>query len=245
VIDDGRRKEDGLTPMRDALASPILRWRSWRNPDLSLAALLVLLILYILVFIPLYGTPFGGSGMIGIAFSMILLAGVLATSDRRTVRFWMIIVAVLAFSSHWLHIALGGHWIRVVDLVFACLFFCIQGYFTLRRVFGAGEVNAYRILGAIAGYLIIGLVFANAYILLEVLSPGAFRYESAPGAAPEPLPALLYFSFVTLTTVGYGDITVLNPAGRSLAMVEALVGQLYPAILIGRLVTLYRRDGTT
>jgi hypothetical protein len=220
----------------------VTRWQSWQNPDAGLATLLALLTLYILVFIPLYGTPFGGKGVLGISFSMILLAGVFATSYRSTMRVWIAVFAALSFSSHWMQFILSGYWTHIIDVAFTCLFFCALGYVTIRRVFAAGEVNVYRILGAIAGYLLIGLIFANAFILIQLLSPEAFQQDDMHVQGVEPLPALLYFSFATLTTVGYGDIAPLAPAARSLAMLEALIGQLYPAILIARLVTQYRAD---
>jgi len=97
-------------------------------------------------------------------------------------------------------------------------------------------VTAQRVQGAVAAYLLLGLAWAAAYAFVAALAPGAFataRPESTHSRS------YLYFSFVTLTTLGYGDITPVHHAARSLAMLEALTGQLYPAILIARLVTLH------
>ncbi len=85
---------------------------------------------------------------------------------------------------------------------------------------------------------LIGLVWVFAYRLVDYLSPGALSIGPLGRGAGHGPQTVAYFSFVTLTTVGYGDITPVHPAARVLAIAEALIGQLYPAILIGRLVSL-------
>lgn len=217
-------------------------WRFWRDPDRCLAVLLLLLILYILVFTPMYGSPLADGGLISITFSLILLTGVFTTAQYDATRVGITIIALMAFASHWAHFVLGGITIHLIDTAGAMLFFIAQAYFTVQRVFRAGPINSYRILGAIAGYLIIGMIFANAYLFLSLLAPDAFRFAPGVQINDPPLPELVYFSFMTLTTVGYGDITPLHPVARSLVTMQALIGQLYPTILIARLVTLYRRD---
>lgn len=88
-------------------------------------------------------------------------------------------------------------------------------------------------------YLLLGLLWALGYQLIETLLPGSFRFMEEHDAAGSFIKhGFAYFSFVTLTTVGYGDITPVHPIARTAAIGEALVGQLYPAILIGRLVSL-------
>jgi hypothetical protein len=108
-------------------------------------------------------------------------------------------------------------------------------------------VTAHRVRGAIALYLLIAMLFAFLYSFIEKLAPGAFTtpggWSRAAGAYAE---TFYYFSIVTLTTVGFGDITPVHPFVRSLVMLEALIGQLYPAVLLARLVTLEietRRSG--
>jgi hypothetical protein len=90
----------------------------------------------------------------------------------------------------------------------------------------------------VAGYLLLSVVFAIAYSLVEILNSGSFQMS---GGLPDgdTSRTFYYFSVITLTTTGYGDITAVNPFARTLVMMEAFVGQLYPAILIARLVTLH------
>ena len=87
-----------------------------------------------------------------------------------------------------------------------------------------------RIQGAVAAYIFIGLMFSSVYELFVVLRPTAFTFSvRPPDESPHALSAqLVYFSFVTLTTVGYGDVTPVNPMLRSMVTVEALIGQLFP-----------------
>jgi hypothetical protein len=109
----------------------------------------------------------------------------------------------------------------------------------ITRVTAPGPINFDRIQGAVAVYLLIGLMWAQAYDFLQILAPGGFKLPSGIAGEGARSWTFLYFSFSTLTTLGYGDILPVHPAARSLAMVEALLGQLYPAICIAGLVSLH------
>jgi voltage-gated potassium channel Kch len=96
------------------------------------------------------------------------------------------------------------------------------------------------VIGAILLYLTIGLVFVALYTLVGAASPNAFNGLTVTARVSLPSD-LVYFSFTTLTTVGYGDIVPVHPVARSLSNLEAIVGQLYPATLLARLVSLGER----
>jgi len=89
--------------------------------------------------------------------------------------------------------------------------------------------------------LLLGLIWASAYELLHLIHPDAF--SGAVGNAPGAL-TWIYYSFVTLTTMGYGDITPVHPIARSLAISEALAGQLYIAVTLARLMALHVSSGS-
>ena len=91
-------------------------------------------------------------------------------------------------------------------------------------------------------YLNLGMIFAAAFSLIWDLSPAAFGNLAAPSGGPDELATMLYFSLTTLTTTGYGDIVPVNPFARSIANLEAIVGQFYLAITVARLVTLELED---
>jgi hypothetical protein len=112
-------------------------------------------------------------------------------------------------------------------------------------VFGPGRVTIHRILGAVAIYLNVAAAFGLAYRMIDAFGPHKFSngvYGTSPAHA---IADLVYFSFSTLTTCGFGDIIPIDPFARSLANVESVIGQLFPATLLARLITLeleHRRD---
>jgi hypothetical protein len=107
-----------------------------------------------------------------------------------------------------------------------------------RAVFGPGRITYHRVVGAVLLYLIVGLIFVALYGFVALRTPEAFTNLPALHGDFAIAGNLIYFSFVTLTTTGYGDIAPLHPYARSLANVEAIIGQIYPATLLARLVTL-------
>ena len=104
-------------------------------------------------------------------------------------------------------------------------------------MFRGGPVTWSRIQGGVCGYLLLGLAWASAYQFVEQMYPGAFLFVSAPRDIDQLTAKMVYFSFATLTTVG-SDIAPLHPFVRSMSVMEAVVGQLYPAILIGAVVSM-------
>jgi hypothetical protein len=203
--------------------------RFWeRDPGLSFVLALVVLVVFVLP--PLVGTPLRERApVVDAAISLLLLAGVAGLQTRRGMRMVLLAVVVAALVVRWWPFA------SAAALVLAGLGSVgLLALVVLAQAFRGGSVNVHRIQGAVAAYLLLGLAWAYAYELVELVAPGAFA-----GAAMEHGRGFVYYSFVTLTTVGYGDVTPVHPAARSLAMMEALTGQLYPAILLARLVSLH------
>jgi hypothetical protein len=137
-------------------------------------------------------------------------------------------------------VLLAGHLCEVLFLVGASVLI-------VRALFGAPALTFDSILGAVCGYLFLGLGWAVLYAMIEGLRPGSFQVGPrlvTGGEAARPLPHVLtYFSFVTLTTVGYGDISPVSPATRTLAWVEAVTGQFYLAVIVAGLVSVLAAKG--
>lgn len=112
---------------------------------------------------------------------------------------------------------------------------------SLRQVALSTEISANRLVGAVCVYLMLGLIWALMYSLLYSLNPEAWTVPETGSGAPS-LAYWLYYSFVTLTTLGYGDILPISATARTLAYAEALFGQLYVAILVAGLVSAYISD---
>jgi hypothetical protein len=117
----------------------------------------------------------------------------------------------------------------------ACI---VVAYVVGRAVFAPGLVTAHRVRGAIVLYLGFGLMCSNGYRLMWDLIPGALGGIAKGTDSWQAAGSILYFSFVTLTSIGFGDIVPVHPFARALANFEGIVGQLYPATLLARLVTL-------
>jgi Ion channel len=109
----------------------------------------------------------------------------------------------------------------------------------VRRVLAQPAVTIQSIYGALSAYLVTGLMFAAAYSAIQHLSHAPFFADGQPATTQ----TYQYFSFTTLTTLGYGDFTAAGEGGRAVAVLEALTGQVYLATLVARLVAAYRSPG--
>lgn len=131
----------------------------------------------------------------------------------------------------------------VAGMFFWLLFFAYVTWHELRSLLRHKEVTAETISMSISVYLLLGLIWGVLYILLYYLQPHAFAFADSPpsGASSRQgiFPVLVYFSLVTISTVGYGDISPLSLQARYAAVAEAITGQFYLAILVARLVGLY------
>jgi len=203
---------------------------------------LFLIVLALTVFVVPAVVPRGSRAALAfdVFYSLLVITGVMAVSSRRAIRGVIIATVILSLGVRWLgwltpsrplDILSAGSWVVSTGLLAGVV---------LRQVLRDGPVNTHRILGAIAAYILFAVTWAGAYATVAYCVPEAFRglTEGRPVESD-----LLYYSVVTLTTVGYGDITPVHQTARSLAMIEAFVGQLYPAILLARLVTLATSAG--
>jgi hypothetical protein len=237
-LPDAIRYDLGRTALRMASRRPH-RWpvitaltRFWTDDKgLSLFSALILIVVFV---IPPFLEPGSGRHLAGdIAYAFLLISGVRALGERRLSRRVLMPVALTTLAVNlgsWV-VPVAEPWVVGTSLLSLLLFLVVVLGQTLR----AGPITFHRILGAIAAYLLLGIIWAYAYALLAHLRPGAFSGPVSPADGPR---AFFYFSFVTLTTVGYGDVLPLHPVARSLAMLEAVTGPLYLAILVARLVSL-------
>jgi voltage-gated potassium channel len=113
-----------------------------------------------------------------------------------------------------------------------------------RIAFSSGPVDRERLAAALSFYLLLGLIFALIYTVITEFLPGSFHFSVArlADAGARSLSDMVYFSFVTLATLGYGDIVPLSPSVKGLAILEAIVGQMYLVVVVARLVSLYGRS---
>ena len=218
-------------------------WRFLPRGEHALHPLLVTLLLMIMVAKPL--VDLGILPLNGMAWAMLLviLAGiaVLDGLSRRTRR---IMTAVILAG-----IAMQGPSLgspddapAVIGDAGAVLSLSLLAAAILRQTFAPGRVTLRRIEGALAAYLLMGLIFATAYDTLNALAPGAFERGGVPLPSTPRSGEFLFFSVVTQTTTGYGDIVPVHPVARSLAMLQVITGTLFTTVLLARLVSLELAD---
>jgi hypothetical protein len=122
---------------------------------------------------------------------------------------------------------------------FGAAFFAYMASMVLRALFKQDDVNVDMLCGAVVAYLLIGLAWTAVYCYIELLAPGSFSFGSEV-PLQERASSLFYYSFVTLTTLGYGDVLPLSKIARTVAYLEAVVGVMYSAILVAVLVSNFK-----
>ncbi len=207
--------------------------------ETGLTSLLIFFLGYFIVLNSL-GEFWFGRLVAHIFFSLVIVAGVLTTFKKRWLSFLVIALAVLSLALNWAEEIRPGGGLAILTNGISLIYLGVLLALVIAQVFRDGPVTAHRIRGAIVIYLLLGVMWAFAYQVVALTSPQAFRLpEGLIAGEPGGLRReLTYFSVVTLTTTGYGDITAVNPVARTLVMLEALVGQLYPAIVLAWLVSL-------
>ena len=168
--------------------------------------------------------------------TFILLSGILAVIQKKGVFIFGLIFALFTLTLRWTLHLLNITSLEVVNHILSILFMGFIVGIILSHLFKEEEITSDVIMGAICGYFLIGLLWVNVYALLEVLEPNSFQFSQAPAAEGQNF---VYYSFVTLTTLGFGDITPISNPAQSLSLLEAVMGQLYLAVLVARLVGIH------
>jgi hypothetical protein len=206
-------------------------------PDIPRFSALLLALFAFLILTPLLPLRFVGLKVVDVTVTVVLIVGSLSVERRRLVRIaWAL--AIPALGSAWILYFYPNPALLVVGLSFRSAFLLLLAWVVLRDVLNQREVTGDTLAGAACGYLILGVLWAGFYAMLETLKPGSIVLPEVV-KADESSTWFTYFSFVTITTLGYGDITPVTTSAGMLAAIEALVGQLYIAVLIARLVGLH------
>jgi hypothetical protein len=207
------------------------------SAEVGLTVFTALLAVEIFVFSPLANLGLLDTRLIDSAFSLLLICGAIALHPGRILRALVMILVGIAIGLRWMAAYQPVTWIIGAGFLLVVLTLGCFAAIVLTRVFQPGPVTRHRIHGAVCAYLLLGLMWAAAYAFIEQALPQAFSVASGAGLADNPRTRFVYFSFVTLTTVGYGDVVAVHQLARTLVIAEALIGQLYPAIIIGGLVS--------
>jgi hypothetical protein len=208
--------------------------RSWVHSS-GVTVLLAALVLTVFAIPALVSDSTTRAALGEVLISLILISGVVAVAEHRRAAIVLAIISTAVIVLGWTQFLLpAAHVPGLRDLAAMGAFGVLAAAMGI-NVFASGHEVGERLSGAVVLYLLVGLIWGVAYHIVDLATPGAFSIQSP---VKSDLFDWIYFSFVTLTTVGYGDITPVAQSARSLATLEALVGQLYPAVIIARLVSL-------
>ncbi len=222
--------------MRTVLSSLKRLWAT----DIALTALLFFLLIFIFLLYPL-GQIGSVKLVTNLFFLLILITGAIAATRNRLFRTlvfsWSFFAFVLLGISH----LFPQEALLLVKKSLSLFFLGLLTLLILGQAFREGPTTSHRITGSVAAYLLLGLIWSLAYHLIALCIPEAFLVQGpfASGDLETLESHLFYFSFVTLTTLGYGDIVAVHPVARMLVILEGVTGQLFPVILISRLVSLH------
>ncbi len=207
--------------------------------QVSAASFLAALVL-MLVATPFFRGFKGGPLYEAVLFTLVMCTGLIASGSRRKLAFSLVSFALAAI---WLNQLWPQEYLALTYLLPAMAFLIVVIASLLGFILRAKRVDANVLCAAISIYLILGLLWGLAYTLVAQLNPDAFSYNTPGTATTMSGFTAIYFSFMTLMTVGYGDITPAADVPRMLAMLEAMTGTLFVGVLIARLVSLYSTSG--
>jgi hypothetical protein len=196
--------------------------------------LLLVSLLGLMVLEPFLFDHTGIMFLLDIFLTVILFTSIYAVSKKKIDMLVAVLLALPKLATTWAISFTKYPLILFFDSIFGILFFAYIIILILRHIFKQEEIALETIYGAIVVYILLGIMWVFLYNVTEFLHPDSFVFSQA--LAGNPRKALYYYSFVTLTTLGYGDITPISGPAKSLAMLEAIVGQMYIAVLIARLV---------
>jgi hypothetical protein len=208
--------------------------------DIALTALLVFLLIHTFILYPLRGQVTSAKLLTFIFFSLILISGAIAASRSRILRTLVFSWGLLTFIFLWIKYLFPLQAVILVTTCLALFYLVLLTFLILAQAFREGPTTSHRIMGAVAAYLLLGLIWALIYNAITLHIPGAFKGLEAftEGDSEVLYTHFQYFSFTVLTTVGFGDIVPVDPIARMATVLEGVAGQLFPAILIARLVSL-------
>ena len=227
--------------------------RVWRRGDAKYVTLLVTLVA-MFVLSPLLQGQLLGIRLLDVFLVAVFCAAACAVSQRRSTLIVGVVLTTAVLATTIPQKFMVPHpAVVTASVVFAALFLAFVAAAILCDVLGGSRVSAGKICGAICVYLMLALLWGIVFAGMQLANPDSFRIEYAVDADARPaantddgvlvrqreLSELNYFSFVTLTTLGYGDIVPRTRMARMLAQLEAVTGQLYLAVLVAHLVALH------
>lgn len=208
----------------------------WDKED-GLLSMLVLLFIMHFLFIPLFGSYSFLKLAMQIFWVLFLLSGIFALETTKKQAILISIIPVLFVVVGWISLFNTSTFIVVADFILSIAALLILIILVLIKVFEPGPVTIFRVVGSVVVYMLMANLWSIIYLYIFQDIEGSFQVTLPPFERNSLEANFLYFSYITITTTGYGEILPLHPFARSMVQMEAIFGVLYPVILIGRLVS--------
>lgn len=207
------------------------------NKESGLSGMFILLCIMHFVLIPIFGSYSSFMVIINVFWMLFLIAGIISLSKSKKQTFLFTIIPFLFVLFGWISVFRQTPFVLFADIFFTVATFGLLIVLVLKKVFEPGPITEYRVIGSIVVYMILANLWSVIYLFIYEHIPGAFQITLPPFESNTLQANFLYFSYITITTTGFGEIVPLHPIARSMVQIEAIIGVLYPVILIGRLVS--------
>jgi voltage-gated potassium channel len=201
---------------------------------------LLVFLIFLFIFRP-YNTGIDYVAIWNIFFTGVLLAAIFNCHHTIGIKISALILGIPTFIINWWSLFLPAKWL-FIGAMFASLIFLVFSIFSLLKRVVMGKVTADVLRGTICVYFMIGFAFAIIYTLIELFHPNSFNgliHRPAQFPHGNYHSEMVYFSFITLIAIGYGDITPTGDVGQMFSVMEGLIGQFYLAILVARIVSVF------
>ncbi|QKJ63172.1 potassium channel family protein [Flavobacterium sp. M31R6] len=207
------------------------------DKESGLSGMLVLLFIMHFFLIPIFGSYSSFMVIINVFWMLFLIAGIISLSKSKKQTILYTIIPFLFILFGWISVFQPSSFVLLADIVFTIATFLLLIFLVLKKVFEPGPITEYRVIGSIVVYMILANFWSVIYLFIYEHIPGAFQITLPPFESNTLQANFLYFSYITITTTGFGEIVPLHPFARAMVQIEAIIGVLYPVILIGRLVS--------
>jgi hypothetical protein len=207
------------------------------DKESGLSGMIILLAIMQFILIPLFGSYSFIMSVLNVFWMLFLLAGIfsLATSNKQAALISIVPLLFVVFS--WINVVSTTPFVLVTELILSVCTFLLLIILVLMKVFEPGPITAHRVIGSIVIYMLLAHLWTVVYIFFYEHIPGSFQLTLPEFESNSIQANFLYFSYVTLSTTGFGEILPLHPFVRALVNLESIFGVLYPVVLIGRLVS--------
>lgn len=198
-------------------------------------------IFFLFVFRP-YNRGHIYEGIWKVLLTAVLLSAIFNAKHTKTVKFLAIFLAIPVMIFSWINIYIEIEWLFFIKASLTISFMVICTSSIVYDVLLRARVTLETLRGVICAYFLVAFAFAYVYYMIEFLHPGAMFIANKSITIYDYinfLSEMLYFSFITLLTIGYGDVVPVYDVAQTAAVIEGIVGQFYIAILVARLVSVY------